>query len=485
MKALIYAAAALCVGLSFASCDDDDDDYFDSGNQGRQISVSRVFLEDCESSVPDREVSFARVGQMIRLEGSGFYGMKKVYINGYDTYFNRAYVSDNSMLVTINAKTPVTDADADVRDKIRLVKDKTETTVAFTIRAASPAVSGMSCTLPTAGETVFVYGENLHEVKSVTLPDGQVLTEGLASDDKDGEWFSFVMPAECSAGGHVYFEGANGQGATPPYFNYVKGMILNFDGTGAQGSWGSSNKDDEGNIKAGVSMVYPEDLVDDPAQTGRGLCAPIVPKRLLDEGGVASGKPRATEIWTAGNDDAADDWGRMVTGDEFITAETPAAELAFQFDVYAPDAWSGTGYVEVLLINNYNFAGIGSDDDRDGNYTAFCVPWVEDGEVVPFKTDGWRTVTIPFSSITAEEVKPSVSGVFGGLFDKTFQDIVDARNSASYRNFGMGFVNTDFEMGSLEVVSEKFTGPSVYVDNWRVVNIKGVTISDYPEPTDN
>lgn len=113
------------------------------------------------------------------------------------------------------------------------------------------------------------------------------------------------------------------------------------------------------------------------------------------------------------------------------------------------------------------------------------MPWVEDGEVVPFKTEGWRTVTIPFSSITAEEVKPSVSGVFGGLFDKTFQDIVDARNSASYRNFGMGFVNTDFEMGSLEVVSEKFTGPSVYVDNWRVVNIKGVTISDYPEPTDN
>ena len=77
--------------------------------------MEKVYLEDVKSSVPDREVSFARLGQMIRLEGQGFMGMKKVYINGYETYFNRAYVSDKSMLITLNSKTPITEADEAVR----------------------------------------------------------------------------------------------------------------------------------------------------------------------------------------------------------------------------------------------------------------------------------------------------------------------------------------------------------------------------------
>ena len=313
-------------------------------------------------------------------------------------------------------------------------------------------------------------------MSSVTLPGGVEITEGLSSDP-DGEWFSFVMPEGVTESGNVSFVCANGTGKTPGYFNFKAGLILNFDGVGTQGFWGSSNKDDDGNIKPGVSMIYDTDLVDDPAGTGRGKCVPIVPRRLLDEG-VSSGKPRVSECWTAGNDDAADDWSRML---DAIPAETPTTDIALQFDVYCPEAWPGTGYVQVNLINNYNFAGIGTDDDNQKNMVAFFVPWIEDGAVAPYQTEGWRTVTIPFASVTSEDSKPSVSGVFGGFYDKTFQDVIDARNSASYRNFGMGFVNTDFTYDGVEVVSEKFTGPSVYLDNWRIVPIKGVTISDYPE----
>ena len=88
---------------------------------------------------------------MIRLEGHGFMGMKKVYINGYETYFNRAYVSDNSMLVTLNTKTPITNADENVRNTIRPVKDRTETIYEFEIRAAFPSITSVSNTLPGAG----------------------------------------------------------------------------------------------------------------------------------------------------------------------------------------------------------------------------------------------------------------------------------------------------------------------------------------------
>lgn len=49
-------------------------------------------------------------------------------------------------------------------------------------------------------------------------------------------------------------------------------------------------------------MTNTDDLADDPAGSGRGKCLPIVPKRLLTAG-ISSGKPRASECWTAGNDD--------------------------------------------------------------------------------------------------------------------------------------------------------------------------------------
>jgi hypothetical protein len=131
-----------------------------------------------------------------------------------------------------------------------------------------------------------------------------------------------------------------------------------------------------------------------------------------------------------------------------------------------------------MLYNNYNVAGIGSDDD--GGYTAFYVPWIVNGAIVPFTTDGWTTVTIPFSQM----------GKYASLIadteetDPTFQTVIDNRNAATYRNFGMGFVNTDFTYSGVSVVSTAFTGPKIYVDNWRVVPCKSFTISDYPSADD-
>ena len=66
-----------------------------------------------------------------------------------------------------------------------------------------------------------------------------------------------------------------------------------------------------------------------------------------------------------------------------------------------------------------------------------------------------------------------------------FRDVINERNDAFYRNFGMGFVNTDIEIEKGEDVfkfkSSAFTGPKIYVDNWRIVPYTFVTVSDYPE----
>ena len=203
---------------------------------------------------------------------------------------------------------------------------------------------------------------------------------------------------------------------------------------------------------------------------GRGKCVQIVPERLL-KAGVISGKPRVSECWTAGNDDAADDWSRMYS---YIPATTPLTEVALQFDVYVPEAWSGTGHLQICLFNNFNFGGIGSDDDGASNQVAFYVPWIQEGAIVPFSTTGWQTVTIPFSQFNkyATMIEDKESPVF--------QNVVEDRNAATYRNFGMGFVNTDFTYQDVSITSTAFSS-RIYLDNWRVVPYKTVTISDYPE----
>ena len=94
---------------------------------------------------------------------------RQVYINGYETYFNRAYVTDHSMLIQINSNTPVEDAEEADRNKIRFVKDDATLEHPFIIRAASPTITGISNTLPKDKEKVTVYGTGLQAVSYTHL----------------------------------------------------------------------------------------------------------------------------------------------------------------------------------------------------------------------------------------------------------------------------------------------------------------------------
>ena len=158
------------------------------------------------------------------------------------------------------------------------------------------------------------------------------------------------MPENYSGSGSIYSEGANGQAATPAYFNFADCMILDFDGNGSQGFWSWSETG---------SMINADDLVEDPYDSGRGKCVQIVPERLLKAGVISAnrvypnvGQPAMTM--------------QQMIGAVCIliyTATTPLTEVALQFDVYVPEAWSGTGHLQISLFNNFNFGGIGSDDD--------------------------------------------------------------------------------------------------------------------------
>ncbi len=432
-------------GLLFTSCSSDDD------VEGGEITVDAVYLEDVDSNVQDREVTFARLGQLLRLEGSGFTGLRRVYINGFETTFNPVYVSDTSMLIRISSDTPTIEAEEDVRNTIRLVNDNSETVIEFEIRSSAPSINRVSHTLPKAGEEITVHGSGLIEVYKVVFPGNVEVTEGITYDEEDGEFFTVTVPEGVSEdGGSIYIESANGAAYSPAFFHVERGVILNFDGKGAIGEFGNT--------------IRQEQIQSMPIGEGNVSQGNYVPLRNDTIASFAAGKNRVAEVLTTGDES----WRSQIT--PFIPATTPLEEVGFQFDIYVPEAWSGSGFLKILLINNFN-----GGEWTGGVYN--YVPWIIDGEVVPFETEGWRTVTIPFTDFY----------MFSDGEDYTFEDLLQYRESATYKNFGMFFENSDFNLNQLNGGSSDVEFPSaetsvqVYTDNWRIVSLETPTVTDFPE----
>lgn len=453
MKSIFKITIGLMAcAFALVACDDDDD-----SSNSTPITINAVYLQDADASVPNRQVDFVRLGQLVRIEGTGIKGINRIYINGYSCYFNPVLLTDNNVWVTVDSDVPISDADEDVRNTIVLSKPSgVSCTFSIEVRSASPTITSINNTLPKEGETVKCTGTGLLEVSSVILPNGTEITENIESDE-DGEWFTFIMPTITdSIAGSLFITCANGSAYSPQYFNYYAGIILDFDGTGVQSAWSWSETGSmlDYSEADGGTDTYGDDIVDDPAGTGRGYCANMTPDRLLPMGT----KERLTEVWTAGGQgssgysDPTEDWTRFVDG-EFITESTSLDDLAIQFDLYI-DGEMTTGYLLYMLTNNYS-----SNTNRP--YSGIYKPVIDnDGE--PVTTDGWETITLPlneFDDFTADD----------GTF--TFADVIDARYSASYANTGMILSNNDITIDDeTYTMTLNIDGFKIYVDNFRIVN---------------
>ncbi|WP_324721702.1 glycan-binding surface protein [Salinimicrobium sp. HB62] len=429
----------------FTACSTDDD------TSDSEIVVDAVYLQDVDSNVPDREVEFARLGQLLRLEGSGFTGMRRVYINGFQTDFNPVYVSDNSMLIRVSSDTPVSEAPEDERNTIRLVKDNTETVINFEIRSSAPTITGVSHTLPNAGEEITVYGTGLMEVSRVVFPGDVEVTSGITYDEEDGEFFTVTVPeGVADEGGSIYVETANGVAYSPAFFNFEPGILLNFDGKGVMGEWGTN--------------LTREDLRSEVVGEGHVSQGNYIPHGPAEGETYAAAKNRLSEVWTSGEEN----WRSQLT--PIIPADTPLDQVAFQFDVFVPEAWADSGYLKIMLINNFN-----GGEWSGGVYN--YVPWIVDGEVVPFEPEGWTTVTIPLTDFY----------MFSDGGDHTFEDVLAYREAATYKNFGIFFENSDFNLNQLPGYTADVEFPSsetsvqVYTDNWRIVSLETPIVTDFPE----
>lgn len=434
----------LVIAMLFIACDDDT-------SVSNEIAIEKVFLQDVNSTVQDREVTFARLGQLLRIEGRGFTGLKKVYINGFETFFNTVFISDNSMLIQVSADTPTIDAEESDRNTIRFVNNSFDVIFPFEIRSAAPRITNISNTLPNPGEEITVYGTGLIEVTKVIFPGDVEVTTGITYDEEDGEFFTVTVPSGISdMGGAIFIETNNGGAYSPAYFNYKQGLILNFDGVGGIGEFGNTIRQDEllsasigeGNVSQG-NYVYHGPTDGTP---------------------FGAGSNRNSEVFTTGSES----WRTQYT--PLIPADTPLELVGFQFDVYVPQPWEGSGFIQILLINNFN-----GGEWNGGVYN--YVPWVVDGEVEAFQTTGWTTVTVPLTDFYS----------FADGAEYTFENVIALREAATFKNFGFFFNNSDILLSNITrgasdvVFPSSDTSVEVYTDNWRLVSLEVPVISDFED----
>lgn len=426
---MLFGLAAVAL---LASCNDKE-----TGPVGNDLApvITAIYLEDGQSSVPDRLVEFARLGQTIRLEGQNLRGVVKVYINGYDSAFNTTLMSEGSMVVNINTRVPVLDAAPEVKDKVRVVKyNGLETSFDFIIRASAPSITDVSHTLARAGEMITVRGTNLHGATEILFP-GDIPSTEFISDDEDGEFCRVLVPAGITTSGSIKITGANGTAVSAPYFNFTQGILHNFDDI-MNNSWSSGM--DNPIIEADVPPI-PADGTG-PKSQGR--------YHTFNSTGAMKA-PSEQRYWLNSNN------LRVIFGSA-LSPTTTTELCGIQMDIYVEGTWS-SGMIRFTMV------------DGSGSQSGCMVyrPILVNGARTPdaFVNPGeWFTITLPFGS----------GADFAG---KTLSDVIDAMAKAPYAQSGPWFDNQESDNGyELVEATQK-----IYFDNIRIVPLEAPVMSDYPD----
>lgn len=418
--------------FTFTSCKDD----LEMEETGAPLKIEKVYLEDAQSNVPDRLVEFARLGQTLRLEGSGFIGVKKIYVNGQSVYFNTALITDNNLIFRISSSIPVLEAEESVRNTIRLEKDASRSlTYNFEIRSAAPTITNISHTMPQAGEKITITGTALMEIKSISFPGGVEADMTTVVEDEEGRWVEVVVPAGIAESGSVLIIGANGGAYSPAYFNFKKGLLHNFDDV-SNASWsnGEISGDMDAVIPVGGNLPKSQGIYRSANKDGKTIGAG---EALVDY----------TRYWI--NNSV---WAGVVA-DAGIPTSTTADQCAIQMDIYYEGVW-----------NSGNIRFVVADGWGASRYCMLYAPWAESGVRRVVANPGcWHTITLPFS--LSDDFK-----------DGDLATVLDQIAQASYAQAGPWFENGDFDG-----VASEASALNIHFDNIRIVPLEVPAYSDFDD----
>lgn len=172
--AMIVASALLMV-LCLGACKEED-----------EISVGPPTIERVRNTDPttaDSSFSYATLGSTIAILGNNLLGTQQVYLNDYPLGVNTAYVTNNSVIVTVGDSVPTVATNPDVPNTLRLVNKSGEAIIDFQTLPPAPQVLQVKNQYVKPGDELTLFGRYFYFVDTVYFPGTDVfVTEGLQSN---------------------------------------------------------------------------------------------------------------------------------------------------------------------------------------------------------------------------------------------------------------------------------------------------------------
>lgn len=432
LKNLCWSMLLLFPLLGLFSCSDDDDDV-------RIYSVwSNMLNEEA------KQITSVYTGTWIRLDGSGFSGLKAIYCNGLQvTEYNSTYMSDSHLTFRVPSGVPMSNEieDESVRNTIRVLTSHGEgvyRNFIFKDVNKMPSVTDVSYTLPKPGDFITIMGKFLNNTSAVYFPgnDGNEVQVAYVAGGEDlvitsdGTQMVVKVPegvGERSGSLRIEMAELSENYYTPNYMFYDKAMFIHdYDGNSAL-NYGVS-----GSTTAPLNCsYYPVNAAD----------APEVPAGAKAYVFSIPGNAPATFPVVADNNSPFG-YFRFNTGKQLeyligqsngeFARETDARKVALQADIYMNQDWS-TGVVGWRMNKN---------GGRGNGESAWNVAsWTNNH---PYKFNGrWKTLTFPIhtkfvtlgEAVTAWSADSSIHSLFTILNFDILSAGLTMKEAADFRMF--------------------------------------------------
>lgn len=225
----VLVAGMLVMTVFLGACQEED-----------EISVGPPAIERVRTTDPttaDSAFTSATLGSTIAILGTNFLGTQEVYLNDYPLGVNTAYVTNNSVIVTVGDSVPTVATDPNVPNKLRLVTKSGESVIDFQTLPPAPQVLQVKNQYLKAGDKMTLFGRYFYFVDTVYFPGEDVYVTSGFETNAAGTTLSVTVPdgldfSESQTISVVTKSGGSATNRNTQIFN-GRGMVADFDTDGA------------------------------------------------------------------------------------------------------------------------------------------------------------------------------------------------------------------------------------------------------------
>lgn len=227
----LVVASLVTLVMALGSCQEEDENDINVGPP----QIERVRTTD--PTTTDSALTSATLGTTLAIMGNNFLGTQQVYLNDYPLGVNTAYVTNNSVIVTVTDSVPTVATNPDVPNTLRIVTKSGESVIDFQTLPPAPQILQVKNQYVKPGDELEIYGRYFYFVDTVYFPGEDVYVTSGFQTNSAGNTLKVTVPegldfSESQSIGIITKSGGSVAGRTSQIYA-GKGMVADFDTNGA------------------------------------------------------------------------------------------------------------------------------------------------------------------------------------------------------------------------------------------------------------